>query len=334
MAQLPPLHSVATAMPRNPVRRNVLRCIGAGLAATVCFPARGQGADWPKAPIKLLVGFPPAGLNDVAARALAQPLSDRLRTSIVVINAPGAGGIVALQKLLQSPPDGYTLLYTPWATLLARPYQMSLEVSYRDVTPIANVETSYPALTVKKDHRWQNFEDFRKEATANPGKVTYATPGVGGLPHIAMENTASRLGLQVVHVPYPGLPQAYLAALAGQVDLVISDLPNEQFRPIAVLGDERVPFWPEVPCMRELGASSASFFARAVVVGPKGMSRDIVDRIDNAMKVAVGDPTLDKVLRDNLMLPTYLPAGQMLPVWGSEATRYRDLIDRLDLKQK
>lgn len=319
---------------RDPARRQVLRWIGGAVASATALTVSAESADWPKNPIKILVGFPAGGLNDVAIRALAQPLSERLGTSIVVINSPGAGGIVALQKLLQAPSDGYTLLYTPWATLLARPYQMSLSVTYRDVTPIANVETSYPAITVKKTHRWRTFDDFRKEAAANPGKVTYATPGVGGLPHIAMENTARRLGLKLNHIPFPGLPQAYLAALSDLVDTVISDLPNEQFRPIAMLGDERVAFWPDVPCMRELGAPSTSFFARAVVVGPKGTPQKVVDTMAGAMKVALTDKTFDKQMRDTLMLPTYLSASEMLPVWNSEATRYKELIDQLDLKQK
>ncbi|WP_350295694.1 tripartite tricarboxylate transporter substrate binding protein [Limnohabitans sp. Rim8] len=320
-----------------PTRRGALgRIAAASLAAGVPGLHAQQPAataDWPKKPIQMLVGFPPGGLNDLAARALSQSMGKTLGTTFIVVPLQGAGGVIALQKLLQAPADGYTLLYTPSPTLLARPYQMSLRISHRDLTPIANVATSYPTISVKKAHRWQSFKDFQAEALANPGKIAYSTPGVGGLPHIAMENVAAQLGMKLNHVPFQGMPQATLAALSDQLDIAVGDMPHPDLRPLAVTGDERVPFWPGVPAMRELGVSS-TMVARFSVVGPKGLPDAIVKAAATACQASLTDPIFQKYMRDNLLQPTYWGPAELAASWNAEEPLYRGLIDRLDLKGK
>ncbi len=319
----------------HPTRRAALGYLAAAGATIAGLPApiRAQTLDWTQKPVQLLVGFPPGGINDVAARGLVVAMSKSLGVTPLVINQPGAGGVIALQKLLQAPADGFTLLYTPSPTLLARPYQMSLRLSHRDVTAIANVATSYLTISVKKTHKWKGFKDFVAEAKANPGKVAYATPGIGGLPHIVMESVAAQLGLELNHVPFQGLPPANLAVLGGQLDIVIGDLPHADLRPIAVVGDERASFWPDIPSTRELGVAS-TLTGRFSVVGPKGLPEPVVKALGAALQAAMADATFLQQLRDQYLAPNFIRPAELMAMWDSEEPKYRALIDKLDLKSK
>jgi tripartite-type tricarboxylate transporter receptor subunit TctC len=318
-------------------RRRLIRHLAVvGLAPTLASSisaAYAQGSEWPRRPIQIMVGFPPGGTNDLAARALAPSLQKTLGTSVIVNNLPGAGGIIALQKVMQAPADGYTLLYTPSPTLLARPHQMSLPLSYRDITPVANVAMAVPTIAVRASHRWKSFKDFQAEATASPGKVAYATPGVGGLPHIAMENMAAQIGIKLNHVPFKGAAEAVMAALSGQLDIVVGDLAHADLRPLAVVNDDQVPFWPGVPGMRELGVAS-TLVPRFSLVGPKGLPEPIVSTLGGALKTAMAEESFQRLLRDNRMAASFLSPSDVVRLWNAEEPKYRELIDRLDLRGK
>ena len=318
-------------------RRRLIRHLAVGgLASTwvsSISTAYAQASDWPRRPIQILVGFPPGGTNDLAARALAPSLQKTLGTSVFVNNLPGAGGIIALQKVMQAPADGYTLLYTPSPTLLARPYQMSLPISYRDITPVANVAMAVPTIAVRASHRWKNFKDFQAEAMASPGKVAYATPGIGGLPHIAMENMAAQVGIKLNHVPFKGAAEAVLAALSGQLDIVVGDLAHADLRPLAVVNDDPVPVWPGVPGMRELGVAS-TLVPRFSLVGPKGLPDPIALALGGALKTAMADEAFQRLLRDNRMAASFLTPSEAVRLWEAEEPKYRELIDRLELRGK
>jgi tripartite-type tricarboxylate transporter receptor subunit TctC len=318
-------------------RRDTLRSLAAVGLASMGLPqlafAQASSADWPRRPIQIMIGFPPGGTNDLAARALAPSLQVALGVPVTVTNVPGAGGIIALQKLMQAPPDGYTLLYTPSPTLLARPYQMSLALTHRDVSPVANVAMAVPTISVKSDHRWKTFKDFQAEALAHPGKIAYASPGVGGLPHIAMENTAAQLGLKLNHVPYKGATDAVLAAISGQLDIVVGDLARPDIRPLAVVADERVPFWPNVPGMRELGVAT-TLVPRFSIVGPKGLPDAIAQRFGSALRLAMNEAPFKRLLIDNRMAESFLTPAETRAIWDREEPAYRRLIDQLDLKGK
>lgn len=328
-------HRAAPPCLIKPTRRAALGYLAAAGAAVagLPLPAAAQTIDWTQKPVQLLVGFPPGGINDVVARSLVLGMTKSLGVTPLVINQPGAGGVIAMQRLLLAPADGHTLLYTPSPTLLARPYQMSLKISHRDVTPIANIATSYLTLSVKKSHKWKSFKDFLAEAKANPGKVAYASPGIGGLPHIAMESVAAQLGISLNHVPFQGLPPANLAVLGGQLDIVVGDLPHADLRPIAVIGDQRVAFWPDIPSTSELGVAS-TLIGRFSVVGPKGMPEHIVKALNASIQAAVEEPAFQKQLRDLMLVATSFTPAQMRAMWDAEEPKYRELIDRLDLKTK
>ncbi|MGE3928300.1 MAG: Bug family tripartite tricarboxylate transporter substrate binding protein [Lautropia sp.] len=303
-----------------------------GCAASLAWPSHAQDA-WPVRPIQVLVGFPAGGLHDTAARVVGTSLSKTLGVSVVVVPTPGAGGAIALQKLALAAADGYTLMYTPSPALLARPHQMSLKISYRDFAPVAMIGTSFPTISVKQDHRWKTFDDMRSEVAANPGKFSYATSGIGGLPHLAMEEILSALQLKVVHVPFQGTPQAIMAALNNDVDVVIGDLPRPEIRSLAVIGDERQAEAPDVPSTKELGLPAA-LTAKFMYIGPRGLPDAAVKAMSAALETAVADPAVVKHFRTNLITPRFEPADQMLGWWQDDEKRYIALIDRLELKSK
>lgn len=312
------------------IRRRTFIAAAAGVAAGAALQSHAQAA-WPSRPVQVLVGFPAGGLHDAIARVIGTSLSASLGTPVVVVPTPGAGGAIALQKLAQAAPDGYTLMYTPSPALLARPHQMSLKISHRDFTPVATVGTSAPAISVKKDHRWKSFADFRAEVAANPGKFSYATSGIGGLPHLAMEDIAQSLRLKVVHVPFQGTPQAILATLSGEVEIVIGDLYHAEIRSLALIGDERQPESPGVPSTKELGLPAA-LTAKFMYIGPKGLPEAVSRPLSAALRTAVADAAVVRHFRSNLITPRFEAPEEMSPWWQADEKRYMALIDRLELK--
>lgn len=301
-------------------------------AQALASPAFAQAEKWPSRPIQVLVGFPAGGLHDVIARNMTASMSQTLGTPIVVVPTPGAGGAIALQKLAQAQPDGYTVMYTPSPALMARPHQMGLPITYRDFTPIAVAAVAFPTISVKKDRPWSTFDDFRKEATAAPGKISYATAGVGGLPHLGMEQLASALGIKLLHVPYQGTPQAIAAVVSGEVDIVVGDLPNPNIRALAVMSPDRVQGM-DMPALRELGAPSA-LYARFMFIGPAGLPAPIVTAFDDAIRKALAQPAVRKYFGENQIIARHEPAAAMAKWWPEDEKSYRDVIDRLGLAKK
>jgi tripartite-type tricarboxylate transporter receptor subunit TctC len=274
-----------------------------GVAAFISMPALAQA--YPSKPIRLIVPFPPGGTNDVLARIIAPTLSQHLGQQVVVDNKGGAAGAIGALEMIRSPADGYTLLVASSSVTGAGP-AINPNAGYNpvtDVTAIGSLGTSPNLLTVHPSFPARNYKDFIAEVKRKPGRYTYGTPGLGSFDHLQIEIFKAAAGISLVHIPFRGAGPAQIAALAGQVDVMRDTLASVHVHaksgrlvPVAINGDKRSRDFPDVPTFKEVGIEQP--LVRFGVLGPRDMPRDLVARINGALRATLEDPAVRKRIED------------------------------------
>ena len=278
-------------------RRRLLAGAGAALATTAA-PAFAQ-ADYPNRPIRMVVSYPPGGPVDSAGRLVAQQLSARLGQQVVIDNRPGAGGIIGHDAVAKAPADGYLLLFGASPPQTISPHVQS-KVPFdplKDHQPISLVVNYANVLCVNPDLPIRTLKELIDYARANPEKVTYGSAGVGGSNHLAGELLAKMSGTKMVHVPYKGNNPAMMDVIGGKITMMF-DITNTaasliragKVRPIAVTSKRRNRVLPDVPTMIEAGLPGYEVVGWFGVLGPAGLPRPIVDRLNGALRQILADP--------------------------------------------
>jgi tripartite-type tricarboxylate transporter receptor subunit TctC len=286
------------------------RLIGGGLVLALCLVlAAGVGAqDYPTKPIEVIVGFAPGGGTDMIARTVADAAPRYVGQPLVVVNKPGASGIIGAQYVAGAKPDGYTLLVAGGSETVSTPHFRSIPFSpVDDFEPIIRFMIERLNFYVKTDSPWKTFQDLVADAKKNPDKYSYATAGVGGLHHSTMMVASKRAGFSMNHVPYKGGAET-LAALAGGHVQVAMASPNEAFalveggrvRPLATASITRSPTEPNTPTLRELGYDVYLENQKGFVF-PKGTPAPIVQKLHDSLKKVFDDPQF-KANADKLKL--------------------------------
>jgi tripartite-type tricarboxylate transporter receptor subunit TctC len=249
--------------------------------------ALGQDA-YPSKPIRIVVPYPPGGASDVTARLLAQKLAEAWSQQAIADNRPGANGIVALEHVAKSAPDGYTLLMANLGPNAINPavYSKLPYDALKDFAPITlttlvpQVLVASPALEAK------SIRELIAQARANPGKINYGTGGNGSANHLAVELMAAMAGVKLIAVPYKGDAQAMTDAMSGQVSLtlptVVAAMPHiksGKLRPLAVTTKQRVPSLPDVPTMEEAGVPGYESVSWGGIMAPAGTPAPIVQKL-------------------------------------------------------
>jgi len=249
-------------------------------------------AGYPERPITLLVGFAPGGSMDLSARALARSAEKILGQPIIIENKTGGTGTVALAALLSQKPDGYTLCGTP-SSVLIRVSQMQ-QVPFKPLTsfkPIIGFSEPLLGIVVKNDSPWKNIKDMVNDARKNPGKLKYATTGVGSTTQAAVDEIAASGKLQMIHIPYKGSVEALTSLLGGHVDFasltseLVSSVKSGQTRLLATMSKKRSPKFPDVPTLKEAGYD---FVNDAVfsIVGPSNLPPEVAKKLEMAFTQA------------------------------------------------
>jgi tripartite-type tricarboxylate transporter receptor subunit TctC len=284
-------------------RRRLLAIAGAAAGAVF---ARGAAAlDYPTRPVRLIVGFTPAGATDILARLIGQWLSERLGQQFVIENRPGAGSNIATEAVIRSPADGYTLMLVAPANAINATLYDKLSFNFiRDIAPVAglirvaNVMEVNPALPAK------TLAEFIAYAKANPGKVNYASAGTGSQQHVAGELFKMMAGIDMVHVPYRGGGPALTDLLGGQVQLyfgttasTIAHIRSGRLRALAVTTAERSQVLPDVPTVAELvpGYEASSWYG---IGAPAGTPAEIVAKLNAEINAGLADPRIKARLDD------------------------------------
>lgn len=231
------------------------------LVANLFFASNLQAQEYPSKPIKVLVGYAPGGAVDLVARTLSQSLSASMGQSVVIENKPGAGTNIAVKQLIDSPPDGYTLMVA--ANALAANMSLYKPQPYdidKDIAPIAMIGRVPVVIATSADSKYQKLSDLIKAAKSNPDFITYGTPGNGATPHMAMKFFEQAAGISLKHIPYKGGSPAITDLIGGQLDLVAVNMlevaphvKSGKLRIVAVMSAKRSPLFPDIPTVAESG---------------------------------------------------------------------------------
>ncbi len=274
------------------------------------FASEAAAQTYPVKPIRLVVPFAPGGPADVIGRIVGQQLSVILGQSLVIESRGGAGGTIGARFAATAEPDGYTLMFANTSTMSINPavYRHLDYDPAKAFAPVALIGTTSNILVVNPALPVKTLAELIKYGNANPGKLSYSTPGIGTPPHMIGEMFKQRTGLDITHVPYKGGGSSTQDVVSGQVSLTFENpavaLPlvlAGQIRPLAVTSDTRNPRIPEVPTLSETipGFVSASFTG---VVAPAGVSRAIIARLNGAinesLRAAAVQATLDQLSVD------------------------------------
>jgi tripartite-type tricarboxylate transporter receptor subunit TctC len=276
-------------------RRTVLQAAGAAASQLVPFTARAQ--SYPTRPVRWVVPFPPGGATDVVARVVSQWLSERFGQPVVIENRGGAGGNIGVQAVVNSPPDGYSMLLIPTsATINATLYDALPYSILRDIAPVSGLVLSPNVMIVNPALPVRSVAEFIAYTKANPGKVNLASPGTGTAVHMAGEMFKIMTGASMTHVPYRGGAPAMADLISGQVHVMFDVLPGAMqhirsgsTRALAVTTRTRVDMLPGIPTVAETvpGYESTTWFGVGV---PAGTPRDVIERLNREMNACLTDP--------------------------------------------
>jgi tripartite-type tricarboxylate transporter receptor subunit TctC len=285
-------------------RRRILHfAAGSALAA---IPRLATAQAYPSRPITLVVFVPAGGAPDIVARVVTQALAPRLGQPIVIENRPGGGGNLALQAVARAPADGYTLLLvaTPHAVNVTLYQQQSVNV-LNDIVPVASINDDAFAMVVPLSSPAKTVAEFIAYAKANPGKLNMGSSGSGNLSHLAGELFRMMTDIELVHVPYRGMPAANTALMTGEAHVLFNALASVipliregKVRPLGVTSAKRVKFLPNVPAVAETVPGYAVTGSLGIGV-PKGTSPEIIAMINREINATLADPEVLQKL-DNL----------------------------------
>lgn len=263
-------------------------------------------APYPTRPIRIVVTYVPGGNTDVAARLLAPHLTENLGQTVIIDNRGGAGGVVGTEIAARAAPDGYTLLFGTSAGLSINP-QLQPKLPYnveRDFAPISLVVINPQLMVAPPGLPANTVGDFLKLARAQPGKINYASVGVGSPNHLAMELLKTMTGIDIVHIPYKGSAPAVFDLIAGNVSVFFSSVPvmvqhvrSGKLKALAVGSATRSPAAPEVPTVAESGVPGFEYTVWYGLLAPSGTPRVIVARLNEAVVKSLRLPQLDQQLR-------------------------------------
>ena len=313
--------------------RRAFLALAAGAAALPVFSRACVALDYPTRTVRIICGFVAGQIPDVAARMFAQGLSARLGQQFIVDNRPGAATNIATEMVARADPDGYTMLVLTSSNAANAALYSNLKFDViRDFAPVATMFRSALVLEVNPAVPVKTIPEFIAYAKANPGKVNYASPGVGTLPHVAGELFRAMTGVDIVHVPYRGGGPAVVDLLAGQVQIyfgtfasAIEQVLAGKLRALAVTTAARAPVLPDVPAMAEyLPGFEASIYVG--IAAPRGTPGAIVDKLNQTMHGALADATITRRIAELGDAPLSLSPADFTKLVAAEYDKWAGVI--------
>jgi len=281
-------------------RLNVAARILCSAMMFVAAVVSAQADPFPSRPIRLIIPYGPGGIVDFAGRELAQKLSDVLREPVVPENRPGAGGIVGVDMVAHAEPDGYDLVIIDPAIVINPTLQKEIPYDiFRDLVTVSRVSSSPEVLVVAPQLRVKTYAEFLAYGKANPGKLNFASAGVGSAPHLAGEMWKLRTGVDAVHVPYKGIGASFNDLMSNKVQFAFSSIAGAlpftadgRVIALATTGPERSPVYPDLPTVAEAGLPGYSVDVWLTLYARAGLPADVLDTLNAAVNKALQDAEL------------------------------------------
>lgn len=312
---------------------------GIGIAAAAETPGQG-GAAFPTKPVRVIISTSPSGGTDFAARIYGEKLTQLWGQSVVMDNRPGATGMIGIGVVAQANPDGHTLLVMNVGHLITAALTSKLPFDIgRDLLPLSVIATTPVMLVVNPSVPARTIQELIDLAKKQPGKMSYASGGVGGVQHMSTELLKQEAKIDLLHVPYKGTGPGLIDVIGGQVQLTLTSVPSlvphiksGKLRALAVTGEKRVPATPDVPTFKESGLPGVSVVIWYGLLAPAGMPPAIVNRIAASVAEAAASPDLkEKMVRSGAEAVGNKPS-EFGPYFRSERARWVKLAKQANIR--
>lgn len=297
-------------------------CSGAAFAET-----------YPDRPVRLLLPYNPGGIVDYVGRALGQHLGEALGQPVVPENRPGAGGILGTEVTARAQPDGYTLLLMDNAIVINPSLQEHVPYDLKQLEAISWVSSSPLVLVVTPALHVNTYDAFVAYAKANPGKLNFATAGVGTAPHLAAEMFKQRTGIEAIHVPYKGIGASYIDLMSNKIQFAFSSIAgalpftgDNRVIALATSGETRSAVYPDKPTMDEAGLKGYSVDLWLALFAPAGMPDDVKAKLTKAVQTAVSSPGFKSALATIGATPRGTSPGDAAVFIRSEFAKWKQVI--------
>jgi tripartite-type tricarboxylate transporter receptor subunit TctC len=320
--------------------KRVLSMFAAAVSMVVSAGVQAQAQAWPVKPVRVIIPFPPGNTTDIMARLIAPRMSERLAQPVVVENRPGASGMLGMEAVARAVPDGYTIGAGQGGNLAVLPHT-SKSVPYdalKDFTPIAVSTANYLVIVGATGAPFRNLPEMIAWARANPGKLTVASNGEGGFPHLIFEHLRMMAGFSFNHIPYKGSAQIATELMGGQVMAGVDGvsgltphIKSGRINLLAVTSKARTPQWPDTPAAAEAvpGYESGGWFGW---VGPAGIPREIVARLNDEINRAMKGPDIVEKLAAAGLSMVYESPEYFAELIRSEHAKYGKLVKAIGFK--